>query len=1381
MDSSNESCPNTTAAYLSPTLIPNETVDPRSCNDLPQIPGFQVLSEIGRGGMGKVYRATDVTLRREVAVKVMLSDRRVEAFIRRFEEETLITGQLQHPGVPPVYAMGTLADGVPFMAMKLIEGHTLGTLLGQRASPAENLSRWLEVFENICQTVGYAHDKRIIHRDLKPQNIMVGRFAEVQVMDWGMAKPVTDGPGVGATDQIQPAVSMTPLGLESTSAHHTREGSVLGTLAYMPPEQARGEIYRHHFTSDVFALGCILFEILTGGLVYTGSQSEVHAKAASGQLEDAFARLDAAEVDAGLKAITRTCLALEQNQRFLNGREVALAIARFRANAEQRLRELEADRVAQTARAVEQRKRRRVQFGFAAALVALAGTIGGSLWIADHRESVRRQETLELQKSAIRELKQEQAKTAHQLTRAEWTIYGNLLEKAQRDHESFSLATARDLLDTCRWDLRGWEHQFLQSRFTVHRTPLKAHHGKIFRVAYSSDGRWVATGSEDKSVALWDARTHAKRNVIYGFEWALLGLTFAKHDALLISGTERGELKAHEPQTGRLICDLRSQEKISEGALHVTCGADGNGEFFVSANAVGLVDIYESRSLRRSRSIKAHDGVICRVILSEDGRRIATGGADGFVKVWDRASGNLLQTFQAHADPIFGLAFAPDEKRLASGSVDGLVKVYDLISKKEIFVGRGHQGHVHAVLWTGVDTLISAGDDKVLHLWNVSAKAKVGALTGHTNTVFNLALRPDGNQLASVDGDGTLILWDMAALTDPNIWQGFKHKVNAVAFHPDENWVAAGALGGQLQVFPCDGKQDPIVLNGHKNHIFGVAFSRDGQRLVSHGLHELCVWDWRNATCLAWVDVSKNAVDSFAYRESDGQIAIGHLNGSIEFFQAPLLESMGTKAVHASGVSALAYSRDGALLASGGHDGVVQIVDARTHAPVKRITCSYPIRSLSFHPSGSELAIASTDDNFTRGEVKVVRVDGDGESVLSNKAQAPIHRISYLHDGTRLAGAATHDPGLRVWETTNGYELVTLKFPVRSIGCFVSSSRGRFLALGEEDPRHTGYPGRTLIYGLPASTRSYSLQTQSDRATAAHIDRNEKEILGATENGTVVVWDANSGAELRRSDSTGKEITCLETNRSGTLLAAGQVDGTLRLWDYPALTELKSHRPLTARVQAIRLLQDPRQCIVAGHGGKAILVDPRSGELLRTLVEVPAANTGIALSPDETMVFSAWENGVVRGTQVATGETVCSLAAAKGTVSGIACHPVEPWIAYGINQPDSLKRGRIHVYNYATKHELIAMDAHDGPIWCLRFSHDGKRLVSWGGDNCVNAWAAPSWHKVASIRCPGYYPAELAIGEKTGRVLAPGMRTVFGKTRGEILVWDGLCVRGVKE
>jgi tetratricopeptide (TPR) repeat protein/tRNA A-37 threonylcarbamoyl transferase component Bud32 len=346
-----------------------------------RVAGLRLQGQIARGGMGTVYLAHDEALHRQVAVKV-LQPRLLghPAAAARFLEEAQITAQLQHPGVPPVHLVGTLPDGRPFLAMKLIRGQTLAALL---ADGAGDPGRVLGIFEQVCNTVAYAHDHGVIHRDLKPQNVMVGRFNEVQVMDWGLAKVRTAAPP-GLPESAETSAFHDPR--DGSDDFETRAGSVLGTPAYMAPEQAIGAVDKLDERSDVFGLGAILCVALTGQPPYVAPDPEaVRRLAAAARQEETNARLSVSGADPELVALCRRCLSADPAARPANAGEVARTVAELRAAADERARAAEVDRVRAEVAAREQRERRRAHLAATAAVGVLLAGAGTVAWLLDSR------------------------------------------------------------------------------------------------------------------------------------------------------------------------------------------------------------------------------------------------------------------------------------------------------------------------------------------------------------------------------------------------------------------------------------------------------------------------------------------------------------------------------------------------------------------------------------------------------------------------------------------------------------------------------------------------------------------------------------------------------------------------------------------------------------------------------------------------------------------------------------------------------------------------------------------------------------------------------------------------------------------------------------
>lgn len=375
-----------------PVIRPNSVEMPKENSHTK----YQLQGEIARGGMGAILLGRDIDLGRELAVKVLLDEHTDKpTIIHRFIEEAQIGGQLQHPGIVPVYELGQFQDSRPFFSMKLVKGKTLSQLLAERKSPGQERAKFLGIFEQVCQAMAYAHSRRVIHRDLKPSNIMVGAFGEVQVMDWGLAKVLSNG-GVAdearAADQrkrasvvqtVRSKGSDTPHNFDSaTVGSQTQMGSVMGTPAYMPPEQALGEIDRLDQRSDVFGLGAILCEILTSVPPYVATnQTDVFQMASRGKLDDCFDRLERGCPDGDLQQIVRKSLELNPEDRYGDAASFADQISGYLESVETRAYDAELAKVQADTRAVEEHKRRKVVMALAAS-VLLAMGLGswGYLW-----------------------------------------------------------------------------------------------------------------------------------------------------------------------------------------------------------------------------------------------------------------------------------------------------------------------------------------------------------------------------------------------------------------------------------------------------------------------------------------------------------------------------------------------------------------------------------------------------------------------------------------------------------------------------------------------------------------------------------------------------------------------------------------------------------------------------------------------------------------------------------------------------------------------------------------------------------------------------------------------------------------------------------------
>lgn len=346
---------------------------------------YELIEKIGVGGIGEVWRANDRRMERTLAIKILRPERRSDGpSNQRLRREATLTGNLQHPGVPPVYEQGLTRNGSQFFSMKLVEGKTLSQILRSNETDRTFL---IGVFEQVAQTIAYAHSKQVVHRDIKPQNIMVGEFGEVQVMDWGMAKSI-EGNDLDLQSPIRTSfvpdsnTETTNNSLDSSLRHslslETKHGDIFGTPSYMAPEQARGEIENVGPASDVFSLGALLFEVLTGERLYhEATPKETLRAAAIGNMGPIEERLSAANVETELASVCSSCLETDQKMRPTDAGFIAKKISDYQSDVQAKLKQAEIETAAAKVKSEEQKKRTKT-IGLMSTLIAIVSMMGAA-------------------------------------------------------------------------------------------------------------------------------------------------------------------------------------------------------------------------------------------------------------------------------------------------------------------------------------------------------------------------------------------------------------------------------------------------------------------------------------------------------------------------------------------------------------------------------------------------------------------------------------------------------------------------------------------------------------------------------------------------------------------------------------------------------------------------------------------------------------------------------------------------------------------------------------------------------------------------------------------------------------------------------------------
>ncbi|MFM7151090.1 MAG: WD40 repeat domain-containing serine/threonine protein kinase, partial [Gemmataceae bacterium] len=738
-------------------------------DDLPiSPPGYELKPEIARGGMGIVYAARDLTFDREVAIKVMQPGMSAATFNR----EASITARLSHPAIPPVHAMGALPDGLPFLVMKLVRGETLDRLLSQRKNLESDHGKYLAAFEQMCQAVGYAHSQGIIHRDLKPQNVMVGAFGEVQVMDWGLARVMHRGQRLDDRLEQKPPADQEAT-LDDVAA--TVAGQVKGTPAYMAPEQARGEPVDAR--TDVFALGGILTAILTGKPPFLGDGArDTIVRAARADLGDTFARLDASDSDPELVALCKRCLAARAEDRPENGETLARLVASYREGVEEWLKRAEMERV----RAEEERKRRRIQWGLAAATLLLLlsggfGAVAASLW-----------RKAEVQRDAAEDSRHvaEKAQEAESQAREKLGVfeYGGTMRVAHQEWRDANIAAMRTLLDGSDPKLRGWEWRYLNRMSDTSLLTLKGHTNHLFAASFSPDGTRVVTGSDDKTAKVWDARTGTELLTFKGHTGDVVSASFSADGTRVVTGSLDKTAKVWDAKTGEVLLTFKGNSEEIHSALF---SPDGTRVVTFSGMVTkpGEAKVWDAKTGEVLLTLKGHNSPVISASFSADGTRVVTGSLDKTAKVWDAKTGKDLLTLKGHNNSVGSASFSADGTRIITASFDMTAKVWDAKTGEELFTLKGHTGYMTTASFSADGTrVVTAGFDRTAKIWDAKAKAEALTLSGHTEGVSAASFSADGTRVVTGSSDQTAKIWDVKTGSEILTLKGHSSGVSAASF-----------------------------------------------------------------------------------------------------------------------------------------------------------------------------------------------------------------------------------------------------------------------------------------------------------------------------------------------------------------------------------------------------------------------------------------------------------------------------------------------------------------------------------------------------------------------------------------------------------------------
>jgi WD40 repeat protein len=1277
---------------------------------------YELLEVIGEGGVGVVYAARQASIDRTVAIKMLRPSNAASRDQRdKFLSEAVVTGDLDHPNIVPIYDLGTNETGALFYSMKRVQGTPWVNVMAQKGLP-ENL----EILLKVADAIGFAHSRGIIHRDLKPENVMLGEYGEVLVMDWGLALRIPD--------PNKPAIA-------------SQSGSMGGTPAYMAPEMATGPLEILTPAADIYLLGAILYEIITKHPPHAGktvmaclmaaARNQIQRTTHSGELLDIASKAmstvpadryssardfqaavrqyqahsesillseradeDLAEAEKTLRyeLFSRSLFGYQEAYALWEGNHRAIAgisatkLAYARAAAANEDYDLASSlldpadpahgklwtTVAHQQRERELRQHRlqnakRVAIGLAASMLAV---VTAALFIVSwlYRDAKHKRDIAEfamneaIQATGREQTERKRAETNQEEARrseakAEYSAYIAQIGLAAARVEENAFGEVEPLLDKCPKELRNWEWgrlKFVCGRATHTYRPA-GEAAPVDSIAFDTKGQRFVSGSWDGKVRVWQINRpdSPEAELKYGASYVHAVAFSPDGEHVAIGGNDRsGYVKIWNLKSGA----VRSFQGHRDAVLCVVFNA--TGDRLLTTSYDHSAKLWDVRTGTLVDSFE-HNWWVWSAAFDPSSERIVTGSHDGVCTVWqidgDPTQGNSTPTvFKSHRQAVYAVAFSPDGKQIASAGYDNRVLVWDAAEAKPFPFHKLSDG-------------------------NEIADPTFRELRGHTAAVrtIRFAKLRDKNLLVSGGHDNTIKVWDLDAGRETHTLRGHAGWVRSCDLHG--SMVLSGSKDGSVKLWNLDGYEEyrvikGKVLSGHAAGLLSAVFSPRGQAILTASQdHTARMWDAHDGKLLnTYAEGHRFLTANAAFFDDNRYLLTAAMDNTVRKWdmasgaQIDVFENTGGSAI-------LALSHNQKWLLTGGKPKEATLWDLEQKTPLQTFSGHrQDVTALAFSPDDSLVATCDIS-----GRVQMFYA-ATGERLWRNDIHtAPINACLFTPDGKRLLTASSDD------------------------------TVGQLSVETGEDLFREG-----LAHGAPVLSMA--------------ITRDGSWLVTAADDGKVRIWNLKERREEFLSGVEGRPSTVAISRDGSTFCTAGLVTGettgdqsqgpksVVQFWDFVTRKEIPDSRMNAGMIWSVTFPPRPGYVLLVGGRG-ARLEKIGGGETMN--FSAHGAVASVNFSPDESTIVTAGSDAAVKLWNAQTGEALRKIATGHAG-------PVN-WAEYS-PQGDAIltasddKSARL--WDARAFEEVLRLDKHPLAVRHAGFSPDGQFIVTSCDDGVARVW-----------------------------------------------------------